>query len=214
MLNNIDKVGGLLNLLTSYKYQWEDQIEQAFNISRDIGLKQSKVLETRCSLTARTVMALFGVTECKATDKLTSNCYVALTNKNNSNLDHCLCYINGRIYHSYIGRFTLRITPMEEGTLNKLLANPIEFMINHCQDSADLNPSLYKQRFNVEYFDINPQKTTLSSSCQELIKFIEKNRDIEPYNFDDFLYIFGEYAPNHCFKCGLSAVVSYVSTHI
>ena len=147
-------------------------------LKKNFGISQKSTLKTQCALTSDTIKYLFGVTRQERTKELSSNCYIIIRNKyyRKSNRNRCLCYINGILYHSYIGRFELKAIKIKYEKLKQLLNNPIYFLLEYCDDKRDLYQENYKRQYIVEYYDINPESINIKHSCQNMISQIKKTQ--------------------------------------
>jgi len=134
----IKTITGDLNRVYLYFNLEEDEIDNSLyysyddHIKRDFGL----LLSTKCGTTSRLICYLLGMKyngkfkkfsttsiDTSNSVSLTKSCVIEISSNNFKLPSHVITFFNGKIYHSYAMKYTLREKEMNKEDLEKTLDN-------------------------------------------------------------------------------------------
>nr|QBK93019.1 MAG: hypothetical protein LCPAC403_01530 [Pithovirus LCPAC403] len=121
------KLVGELNKVLTYYTLDEYNIMGCCHFATKMGISENCMLTTRCVLTVKTLIHLFGVKKGSIISELSDNCVVELECEEKDSPTHTFLYSEGYMYHSYAAEYTLKQTKMDKVDISEMIDEFLNF---------------------------------------------------------------------------------------
>nr|QBK93241.1 MAG: hypothetical protein LCPAC403_03750 [Pithovirus LCPAC403] len=122
MTSSVLELVGELNKVFAYYTLDEYNIMGCCHFANKLGISGNCMLTTRCYLTSKTLIHLFGATRGEEINELSDNCIVELECEEDFDpITHTFLYSGGYMYHSYATEYSLKQVKIDKADISKIL---------------------------------------------------------------------------------------------
>ena len=193
-MKKIIEIAGELNKVLAYYTLDEYNIMGCQHFAKKLGISEHLMLSTKCGLTVKTLIYLFGAVYGEKINEISDDCVVKLNCGDNDAPTHTFLYSEGNMYHSYAAKHTLLCIQINKADisekLRKFTALPNSDNWEKLTGIKDFN---FTDRCDVTMFNLvkcgphlaKSNAITLIKDALQVLTFGK-----EKYQYDDYTYIF------------------------